>query len=84
MSQRANIWRNVNSHVVKDYFESEKGQIDNGFLKPEYPFKHGLTKTLLKAIRGSIHMYHNVLEQCVVEKGKSSKVCEVVKRLFIH
>ena len=44
MSQRAYI-REVNSHVVKDYFEAiynEKDNLENGFLKPEYPFKSGI------------------------------------------
>ena len=45
MNQRANI-RNVNSNVVKDFFESEKDNLENGFLKPEYPFK---VKTLKMA-----------------------------------
>ena len=38
MGQRANIW-NVNSLVVKDYVESKKDNLENGFWKPEYPFK---------------------------------------------
>ena len=28
------------SYVVKDYIEFKKDDLDNGFLKPEYPFKN--------------------------------------------
>ena len=38
MSQTANI-RDVNSHVVKNYAESKRDNLENRFLKPEYPFK---------------------------------------------
>ena len=34
------MW-NVNSHVVKVYIESKKDNLENGFLKPEYPFNVG-------------------------------------------
>ena len=34
----ANI-RNVNSHVVKNYVESKKYNLEYRFLKPKYPFK---------------------------------------------
>ena len=43
MSQRANIW-NVNSHVVKDYVESKIDNLENEFLKLEYPLKLILTE----------------------------------------
>ena len=37
MGQKA-ISRNVNSHVVKDLLNPKKDNLENGFLKPEYPF----------------------------------------------
>mgnify|MGYP001801747997 CR=1 FL=1 len=38
VSQWANI-RNVKSHVVKHYVECKQDNHENGYLKPEYPFK---------------------------------------------
>ena len=46
MSQRANI-RNVNSFVVQDSVEYKKDNLDDRFLKPEFPFKFMKAHSLL-------------------------------------